>query len=82
MGDFAWLVSAACKDSTKNTEISSDKKRDGDTSLLDHVIGTRTPAIIEAVIFQERAKHCMQTISCSTRDNEEEETALRKGIRC
>ena len=69
MGDFTWPVSAACKDSTKNTEISSDKKRDGDTSLFGHVIGKRAPAI-EAVIFQERVDIASGQFSCSTRDND------------
>ena len=40
-----------CKDRTKNTELSSDKKTDGDFSLLCKVYGKGAPALV-AVMFQ------------------------------
>ena len=51
IGDSAWPASAACKDRTKNTELSSDKKTDGDFSLLCQTYGEGAPALV-AVLFQ------------------------------
>ena len=67
MGDFTWPVSAACKDSTKNTENSSDKKTDGDFSLFGHIIGKRAPAL-GAIMLQ--SEWTLQADNSATGDND------------